>query len=64
LRLRAEAVEQGLGNHDQAVAELEKAYIERAPAMFVMKLEPAFARLRSNPRFVALARKIGLAIPS
>jgi serine/threonine protein kinase/tetratricopeptide (TPR) repeat protein len=55
-------IQAGLGNDDQAISELEKSYIERAPAMFVMKLEPAFARLRSNPRFVAVARKVGLTI--
>jgi len=55
-------IQAGLGNDDQAIAELEKAYIERAPAMFVMKLEPVFARLHSDPRFVAIARKVGLAI--
>jgi serine/threonine-protein kinase len=53
-------IQAGLGNDDQAIAELEKAYIERAPAMFVMKLEPVFARLHSDPRFVAIARKVGL----
>ncbi|HMG96187.1 MAG TPA: protein kinase, partial [Gemmatimonadaceae bacterium] len=55
-------IQAGLEDDDQAIAELEKAYIERAPAIFVMKLEPAFARLRSDPRFVAVARKVGLAI--
>lgn len=55
-------IQAGLGDDDQAIAELEKAYIERAPAIFVMKLEPAFARLHSDPRFVAVARKVGLTI--
>jgi len=55
-------IQAGLGDDDQAIAELEKAYIERAPAIFVMKLEPAFARLRSDPRFVAVARRVGLTI--
>jgi eukaryotic-like serine/threonine-protein kinase len=53
-------IQVGLGDDDQAIAELEKAYIERAPAIFVMKLEPAFARLHSDPRFVAVARRVGL----
>ena len=55
-------IQAGLGDDDQALAELEKAYFERAPALFVMKLEPAFSRLRSDPRFVAVARKVGLTI--
>jgi serine/threonine-protein kinase len=55
-------IQAGLGDDDETIAELEKAYVERAPAIFVMKLEPAFARLRSDPRFVAVARKVGLTI--
>jgi serine/threonine-protein kinase len=55
-------IQAGLGDDDQAISELEKAYVERAPALFVMKLEPAFARLRSDPRFIAVARKVGLTI--
>ena len=55
-------IQAGLGDDDQVIAELQNAYIERAPAIFVMKLEPAFARLRSDPRFVAVARKVGLRI--
>jgi len=55
-------IQAGLGDDDKAIAELEKAYVERAPAIFVMKLEPAFARLHSDPRFVAVARKVGLTI--
>jgi hypothetical protein len=53
-------VQAGFGDDDQTISELEKAYVERAPPLFVMKLDPAFARLRSDPRFVALARKVGL----
>jgi TolB-like protein/tetratricopeptide (TPR) repeat protein len=55
-------IQAGLGDDDQALTELEKAYVERAPALFVMKLEPAFVRLHSDPRFVAVARKVGLKI--
>ena len=36
--------------------------IERAPAMFVMKLEPAFAELHSDPRFMAIERRVGLIV--
>ena len=54
-------IEAGLGDKDQVIAELEKAYLER-PALFLVKREPAFAELRSDPRFVALVRKVGLPI--
>jgi tetratricopeptide (TPR) repeat protein len=52
----------GLGDREQAVTELEKAYTERAPGLFMIKLEPAFSGLHSDPRFITLARKLGLAI--
>jgi hypothetical protein len=53
-------IQAGLGNRQQAIAELEEAYTERAWSMFMLKLEPAFDDLRSDPRFVALVRKVGL----
>jgi serine/threonine-protein kinase len=52
----------GLGDREQAVTELEKAYTEHAPGLFMIKLEPAFSGLHSDPRFITLARKLGLAI--
>jgi serine/threonine-protein kinase len=54
-------IEAGLGDNDQVIAELEQAYLER-PALFLVKREPAFAALHSDPRFVALVRRVGLAI--
>ena len=50
----------GLGNKEQAFAELEKAYEERAWAMFTLRAEPAFDGLRDDPRFGRLLAKIGL----
>jgi hypothetical protein len=50
----------GLGDTEQAIAELEKAYIEHTWAMYMIRVEPAFVRLHSDPRFVALVRKVGL----
>jgi serine/threonine protein kinase/Tfp pilus assembly protein PilF len=52
----------GLGDKEQAITELEKAYTERAPGLFMIKLEPAFSGLHYDPRFVALARRVGLTI--
>jgi hypothetical protein len=53
-------IEAGLGDTEQAIAELEKGYTERVWAMYMIRLEPAFAGLRSDPRFAALVRKVGL----
>jgi eukaryotic-like serine/threonine-protein kinase len=53
-------IEAGLGNKDQAFAELEKAYIGHEWPMFIIRVEPALAGLRSDPRFAALVKKVGL----
>ena len=50
----------GLGEKDQAFAWLEKAYQERHPYMILIKVEPVFQSLHSDPRFADLTRRIGL----
>jgi serine/threonine-protein kinase len=54
-------VQAGLGNKDEAIAELEKGFVIRDWPMILMKRDPAFNELHSDPRFVALVRKVGLA---
>ncbi|HSB08024.1 MAG TPA: protein kinase [Blastocatellia bacterium] len=49
-----------LGKTDQALRWLEKAYDERAFNMFFLGVEPAFDSLRSDARFEALLRRVGL----
>jgi hypothetical protein len=56
-------IEAGLGDKEQTIAELEKAYIEHAWPMFIIKVDPAFADVRTDPRFIALVRKVGLRPP-
>jgi len=53
-------IESALGNVNGAIAELELARDERAWAMFVIKHEPAFDPLRSDPRFIRLLREMNL----
>jgi len=53
-------VHAGLGNRDQALAWLDKAYDERSDYMPYLELEPMLDSLRSDPRFGALARRVGL----
>jgi TolB-like protein/Tfp pilus assembly protein PilF len=48
-----------LGDYDEALAWLEKAYEERDPQVRHFHL-PILGRLRSDPRFQALKRKMGL----
>jgi TolB-like protein/Tfp pilus assembly protein PilF len=49
------------GRKDQAIAVLQKAYAERSNAVLMIKVEPAFDPLRSDPRFQDLLRRVGLA---
>jgi TolB-like protein len=51
----------GLGKKDEAIGELEKAFVVRDWPMFMLKRDPAWDLIRSDPRFVALVRKVGLA---
>ena len=50
-----------LGNREQAFDWLHKAYEERSSALVYLKVEPAFDRLRSDPRFVDIVQRIHLA---
>ena len=51
----------GMGNSDQAIAWLEKAYVQRSNGLTVLKVDPAFDPLRGDPRFQDLLRRVGLA---
>jgi serine/threonine protein kinase/tetratricopeptide (TPR) repeat protein len=51
----------GLGEHELALDFLERAYEERAGAVFGIKGSFLFTSLRSRPRFIALLRKMNLA---
>jgi len=50
----------GLGQEEQALACLERAYAERAAGLVAVKAEPGFENLHSDPRFQALWRRMGL----
>jgi len=50
----------GLGESDQAMDWLEKAYVERSDYMPYLGREPMLDGLRSDPRFAALVRRVGL----
>jgi TolB-like protein/Flp pilus assembly protein TadD len=50
----------GLGEQDEALDWLEKAYQERDISMAWMNVDPTFDALRSKPRFQALLERIGL----
>ena len=50
----------GLGHTDQALRWLQAAYEERAEWLVMVTPAPCFDPLRSDPRFSALMRKIGI----
>jgi TolB-like protein/Flp pilus assembly protein TadD/predicted Ser/Thr protein kinase len=50
----------GLGRKEQALNLLEKGYADRSSSMMWIKADPELDPLRSEPRFVALLRKVGL----
>jgi serine/threonine-protein kinase len=56
-------IEAGLGDKEQAITELQRAYTEHVWPMYLIKVDPAFADIRTDPRFIALVRKVGLAVP-
>ncbi len=49
----------GLNQKDEAFQWLEKAYQEHSVRLWNLKAHPRFARLRSDPRFQDLMRRIG-----
>ena len=50
----------GLGEKDRAVTALEKAFHERSTLLTYLKMDPRFDTLRSDPRVLALERRIGM----
>ncbi len=54
------AIYAGLGDRDQAMKWLEKAYSERTEYLIYLKVEPMADPLRSDPRFKDLVRRMGL----
>jgi hypothetical protein len=50
----------GLGEQERALDFLERAYEERAGALFGVKGSFLFTPLREHPRFKALLRKMNL----
>jgi hypothetical protein len=53
----------GLGEKDKALENLEKAFLERESTMTFIKVWSLFDRLRPEPRFRALLKKMNLDKP-
>jgi hypothetical protein len=54
-------VHMGMGDKDEAFACLEKALDDHSSWLIWIKTEPTFDLLRSDPRFAAIAHRLGLA---
>ena len=50
-----------VGEKEQALAWLERAYAEHSNGLTSLKVSPAFDSLRNDPRFQSLLRRVGLA---
>jgi len=53
----------GLGDNEQALAWLERAYQEQSNILQLIKVHPYFDPLREDPRFKDLIHKVGLDSP-
>jgi TolB-like protein/Flp pilus assembly protein TadD len=51
-------VHAGLGERDQALRHLERAFEERSTIVAYLLIDPRLAPLRGEPRFVALSRRL------
>ena len=51
-------IHNGLGEEDQALTWLERGFEQRDAKMVFLKVEPKWNNLRSEPRFVALMRRM------
>ena len=49
-----------LGEKDKALETLNRMYEERAGELLWIKVDPRFDKLRSDPRFQDLLRRLGL----
>jgi TolB-like protein/predicted Ser/Thr protein kinase len=54
-RLQAQA-----GERENAFANLEKALAERSPGLVFLKVDRAWDRIRDDPRFAGLVRRVGI----
>ena len=54
-RLEAE-----VGEKEKAFQHLEAAFVERSPGMVLLKVDSAWDRIRDDPRFAALVKRVGI----
>jgi serine/threonine-protein kinase len=52
-------IHEGLGEREQALRQLERAYEERSTVLSYLLIDPRLATLRHEPRYLALAKQLG-----
>ena len=52
----------GMGDKDQSLSWLEKAYAQHSNGLTSLKVDPAYDPLRGDPRFQDLVLRVGLAL--
>ena len=53
-------LEAQVGEKEKAFAHLEAAFVERSPGIVLLKVDSAWDRVRDDPRFAALVRRVGI----
>jgi tetratricopeptide (TPR) repeat protein len=53
----------GVGDKQQALASLEKAYVQHSEILTTLKVDPMYDPLRGDPRFQRVLQQVGLAQP-
>jgi hypothetical protein len=53
----------GLGQTEEALSCLDKAFSERNEYLIYLAVDPRFDRLHADPRYLALVHKLGLVLP-
>lgn len=51
----------GLGEYDESMRWLEESYRARSESIVWLKIDPTFDTMRTDPRFIALLERAGLA---
>jgi predicted Zn-dependent protease len=51
----------GLGDRNQTIAWLEKAYAQHSAELVSLKVNPSYDSIRSDPRFQDVVHRVGLA---
>ncbi len=51
----------GTNDKDEALAWLQKAYLQHSSALTALKVDPIYDSLRDDPRFQDVLQRVGLA---